>query len=355
MRRLPIFFVLDVSESMAGENLYRLEDLLAGVVKTLRTDPHALETAWLSVIVFAGQVRQLVALTEVTSFNPPSLPVGGGTSLGKALDFLMDEMDRSVARTTAEKKGDWKPIVFLVTDGRPTDSTDKAVLRWREHYARKATLIAISIGRAADLNLLNQLTEADKVLVLDDSSDAGFAKFIQWVTQSVQARSRSLGDIVKEEKMPALDQSIMQRLNLDKPLDRVDESHAYFVSKCQKKGLPYLSKFAPEFEDVRTGGVTLAKVSNSRYALVGCYPVKNTYFEMSSDQANVATVDSNQLMGFPGCPHCGNPIGFAMCDCGNTFCMAGPGEQTCPWCKRTSTFSRGEAGDPGVDLTRARG
>lgn len=355
MRRLPVFFVLDVSESMAGDNLYQLEDLLAKVVKTLRTDPHALETAWLSVIAFAGQVRQLVPLTEVSSFSPPSLPVGGGTSLGKALNFLMDEMDRAVTKSTPDRKGDWKPIVFLVTDGRPTDDTDQAVRRWREHYARRCTLVAISIGLKADLSLLNQLTDADKVLVLDDSSDAGFAKFIQWVTQSVQARSRSLGDFAKEEQMPALDQSIMQKLNLDKPLERVDESHAYFVSKCQKKNLPYLSKFAPEFEDVRAGGVTLTKISNSRYALVGCYPVKNSYFEMSSEQANVATVDSNQLLGFPGCPHCGNPIGFAMCDCGNTFCMDGPGAQTCPWCKRTSTFARGEAGDPGVELTRARG
>lgn len=355
MRRLPIFFVLDVSESMAGQPLYRLEELLVQVVKTLRTDPHALETAYLSVIAFAGQVRQLVALTEVSAFVAPSLPVGGGTSLGKALNFLMDEIDGSVHRNTPQQKGDWKPIIFLVTDGRPTDDTSKAIVRWRSRYASQVTLIAISIGLAADLKLLNQLTDADKVMVLDDSSDVGFAKFIQWVTQSVQARSRSVGDLVKEDQLAPLDHSILKKLNLDKPLEQVDESHAFFVSKCQRTQLPYLSKFAPEFTDIRVGEVRLEKLAKPRYQLVGCTPVKNSYFEMSSEQSNVATVDSNQLMGFPSCPHCGNRIGFAMCDCGNTFCIAGPGEQTCPWCKQTSTFSQMTDGTPGVDLTRARG
>ena len=50
MRRLPIYFLLDVSESMLGENLYRLEEGLRRIIDELRTDPHALETAWVSVI-----------------------------------------------------------------------------------------------------------------------------------------------------------------------------------------------------------------------------------------------------------------------------------------------------------------
>ena len=64
MRRLPIYFLLDVSESMLGENLYRLEEGLRRIIDELRTDPHALETAWVSVIAFAGRTREVVPLTE---------------------------------------------------------------------------------------------------------------------------------------------------------------------------------------------------------------------------------------------------------------------------------------------------
>ncbi len=77
MRRLPIFFVLDCSESMIGENLKKMNDGLTTIISDLRRDPHALETAWVSVIAFAGVAKTIVPLTEVVSFYPPQLPLGG--------------------------------------------------------------------------------------------------------------------------------------------------------------------------------------------------------------------------------------------------------------------------------------
>jgi len=31
-------------------------------------------------------------------------------------------LDKEVRKSTKEQKGDWKPLVFLMTDGMPTDS-----------------------------------------------------------------------------------------------------------------------------------------------------------------------------------------------------------------------------------------
>lgn len=353
MRRLPIFFLLDVSESMVGENLYRLEEGLSRVISELRTDPHALETAWISTIAFAGKVQRLMPLTELTSVTAPSLPVGGGTSLGMALTFLMDDIAATVRKNSLEAKGDWKPIVFLITDGKPTDDVSPAMRRWQRDYASRVTMVAISIGRSADLTILSQLTTGDKVLTLDDDSESGFKRFIDWVTQSVQARSRSVGDPSKEEQLATLeDVSILKKLNLDKPIERVDESNAHFVSKCQKTRLPYISRYEPIRNEVQAAGMPIGTLV---YRLVGTYPVKNSYFEMSSDQPNVATVDSTQIYGAPMCPHCGNPIGFAMCSCGNTFCIDGEGQQTCPWCNETAHFGRMTENSESIDLTRARG
>ena len=55
MRRLPIFFLIDVSESMVGESLYQMEEALSSVVSSLRRDPYALETAYISVIAICWQ------------------------------------------------------------------------------------------------------------------------------------------------------------------------------------------------------------------------------------------------------------------------------------------------------------
>lgn len=126
MRRLPIYFLLDVSESMAGDNIRLLNQGLESLVKSLRTDPHALETVFLSVIVFAGKARTLTPLVELSSFYPPRLPLGSGTSLGLVLDHLMNEIDRTVIKTTSEQKGDWKPVVYLLTD-EATDQADASI------------------------------------------------------------------------------------------------------------------------------------------------------------------------------------------------------------------------------------
>lgn len=77
MRRLPIFLLVDVSESMVGETLYKLEEGIAAVVSTLRKDPYALECAYLSVIVFAGKARTIIPLTEVVRVPPAGAPGGG--------------------------------------------------------------------------------------------------------------------------------------------------------------------------------------------------------------------------------------------------------------------------------------
>lgn len=104
MRRLPIYFLVDVSESMVGEPIQQVQDGMRMIVQELRTDPYALETAYISVIAFAGKAKSVSPLTELYKFYPPTFPIGGGTSLGAALNFLMDDMDKSLVKTTLEKK-----------------------------------------------------------------------------------------------------------------------------------------------------------------------------------------------------------------------------------------------------------
>ena len=59
MRRLPIYFLIDVSESMVGEPITQVEKGMRNIIQELRTDPYALETVFVSVIVFAGKAKIL--------------------------------------------------------------------------------------------------------------------------------------------------------------------------------------------------------------------------------------------------------------------------------------------------------
>lgn len=98
MRRLPVYFLVDVSESMVGAPIQQVQDGMRMIVQELRTDPYALETAYISVIAFAGKAKCVSPLTELYKFYPPTFPIGGGTSLGNALEFLMDDMDKNACQ-----------------------------------------------------------------------------------------------------------------------------------------------------------------------------------------------------------------------------------------------------------------
>jgi uncharacterized protein YegL len=350
MRRLPVFFVLDCSESMVGEKLKKMQDGLAAIVSTLRTDPHALETVYISVIAFAGVAKPIAPLIEVVSFYPPKLPLGGGTSLGAALDTVMGEIDRSVVRTTPERKGDWKPIVYLFTDGRPTDNPNDAIERWRARYAGRVTLIALALGGSADLEVLRRLTE--NVLVFEDSKEGDFKKFIGWITDSVVSQSRSVGEGADSQTLPSLDPSVMKIIKTP-PTTLVDVNCVTLVGRCQKSRRPYIIKYEKAVQDIATRDF---KIQESHYDIAGCYPLEDDYFAWSDPQAVDLKVNTAELVGSPGCPYCGAVTAFAVCGCGKLMCINGPGEATCPWCSEIASFAPIPAGDDSsFDVERGRG
>lgn len=349
MRRLPVFFVLDCSESMVGVNLKKMEDGVAAIVKKLRTDPHALETVYLSVIPFAGVAKTLAPLVELVSFYPPKLPLGGGTNLGAALDALMNELDKSVVRTTADRKGDWQPIVYLFTDGRPTDDPSKSIDRWTSKYSKKTTLIAVGLGGAADFNVLRRLTE--NVIVFEDSKEGDFEKFISWVTASVVSQSKSVGEGTDATGLLNLDESVMKIIK-DPPSKPNAEASVTLIGRCQKTRRPYIMKYDQNIQDVATRDF---KVQVSRYEIAGCFPLDEEYFSWSDPRSVDLKVNTSELIGAPGCPHCGAKSAFAACSCGKLLCINDLEEAVCPWCEKKISFSPAGSGDEGFDVGRGRG
>lgn len=345
MRRLPIFFLVDVSESMVGEPIAQMEQGMRIIVQELRTDPYALETAYLSVIAFAGKPKTLMPLTELIQFYPPAFPIGGGTSLGKALDYLMDEWDRTVQTTTFSVKGDWKPIIFLFTDGAPTDDTKAALERWNRKYRGHCTLIAIAIGDNVDLRVLSLFT--DNVLNLKTTDAESFSRFFRWVSASIKTTSESVSMMNSDEVKLAP----MNGINLEKVetgsvnvTDKVDENYAVFLGKCQSTKKSYLLKYAKRLRLLDMGGEYFNQ-QVAEYRLLGGYPINGAEYESLSDKMSNKTISTENLVGVPTCPCCGNQYGFVICQCGHIFCVGDDVENECPWCGM-----RGSLGDAGGSI-----
>lgn len=187
-RRLPVYLLLDVSGSMAGNPIEAVRNGVKALVSELRSDPQALETAYLSVITFNSSARQVCPLTELMMFREPVLNAGGPTALGAALRLLTDCINSEVRRSTETQKGDWKPLVFILTDGIPTDEWHEAAAMLKN--AKPANIIACAAGSCADTSVLKEIT--DNVLLMNNLSSGELARFFAWVSSSVKLSSKSL-------------------------------------------------------------------------------------------------------------------------------------------------------------------
>jgi uncharacterized protein YegL len=348
MRRLPIYFLIDVSESMVGEPMQAVEEGMAAIIRELKSDPHAIETAWVSIIAFAGQAKTLVPLQELVQFYPPRFPVGSGTSLGAGLGHLMFELRRNFVKTTYDRKGDWKPIVFLFTDGVPTDDARAAIKEWKENWKRSCNMVAISFGNEADAALLGELTE--NVISFKNGDAHSYKQFFKWVTDSIKTSSESVERNGSGFDLAKLDGDTLSKIDLTKTEPYRPQADANFVvlsAKCQQSKRPYLIKYrltmTPSgFGDLKTRA----------YRLVGAYTVDASYTELSDASGTQQKISTAELVGAPPCPSCGNQYGLAMCSCGGMHCIGEDDSATCPWCGSVARYGVGEGG---FDVNRSLG
>lgn len=194
MRRLPVYLLLDTSGSMSGEPIEAVKNGVQVLVSTLRQDPYALETAFISIITFDSNVQQLVPLTDLASFQEPSINASGVTSLGAGLKLLAECIDREVAKSTFEQKGDWKPLVFIMTDGGPTDHWQTGLAEFQRRSV--GITVACAAGAGADTGVLKQITEV--VVSLDTADSATIKAFFKWVSASISTGSQKVESGGKE-------------------------------------------------------------------------------------------------------------------------------------------------------------
>lgn len=197
MRRLPVYLLLDTSGSMAGAPIEAVRRGVEQFKSELKQDAFAKETVWVGVITFGGEAEfvtkgLLPVDSFVDSFQPTALSANGQTPLGQALWLLNESLDKDVkSAVKGGEKGDWKPLVFILTDGQPTDD-------WQEpreeilKRERRKVLNVITVGCGPYINQQNLKDIAIGPAFNMGSDDASFRALFKWVTQTTVGATKAV-------------------------------------------------------------------------------------------------------------------------------------------------------------------
>lgn len=178
---------------MTGEPIKSVKVGLEAMLSSLRGDPFALESANISIITYDREVKVILPLTPLEDIQLPEItcPESGPTNMGAALKTLCKQMDSEVHLSTPTQKGDWMPLLFLMTDGKPSDIMEYNEAIPEVKKRKFATIVACAAGSKAKTEPLLQLT--DQVYTLDTMDKSSFSQFFKWVSSSIGVGNRSIG------------------------------------------------------------------------------------------------------------------------------------------------------------------
>jgi uncharacterized protein YegL len=321
---------------MVGEPLNLVEAGVATMISGLKRNPYALETVHMSLISFDSKARVLTPLTDIVSVSPPVLSIRPGTSLGAALGLLSQSMERDLVKTSGETKGDYKPLVFIMTDGQPTDDWRGAASKLKNAKPHVATIYGIGCGDEVDFETLSQF--CDVCLHVKSLNSEGIAKLFVWLTASVQSNSMTPDTPVNLEKTVPLEKGMEI---IDKPPPFTGQRSRLFIHIfCRETKKPYMIiyKFDPEIR---------------KYFSDAAVPLPDDFF---SDGARKSSpISEEQILNVPPCPFC-HSQGFAKCcACGNLFCLDEESSQSQLQCPACETFLEPSGSGGSFDIDGSAG
>lgn len=188
--RCPVVLTLDVSGSMSGQPIAELNAGLLELDNALKADRLAALRVELAMVTFGGTVAKTDFVTA-DAFHPPILSANGGTPMGaavhKALDILRDRKE------TYKRNGldYFRPWLFLISDGAPTDAWESAADHARDEEERKGVSVYAIGVQEANLQILARFSAARPPLML---KGLAFRDLFQWLSKSLSAVAQSRPD-----------------------------------------------------------------------------------------------------------------------------------------------------------------
>ncbi len=190
--RCPSVLILDISGSMQGEPIRQLQEGVTVYRDSLFADGLAKKRVEVAIVTFGGVVEVVQSFTTAENFTAPALASRGDTPMGEAVVTSLKLLADRKAELKAAAIPYYRPWVFLLTDGGPTDANSNFWSEAKEQIkqgeaGKKLSFFAVGV-EGADMDRLTELNPARAPLKLQGME---FRKMFQWLSASQQSVSRS--------------------------------------------------------------------------------------------------------------------------------------------------------------------
>jgi uncharacterized protein YegL len=188
--RCACLLLLDTSGSMKGRKIAQLNAGLDEFARQLRSDSMAAKRVEVAVMTF-GPVRVEQPFITADTFVAPMLEADGATPMGEAIHRAVDMVSERKRAYRANGIGYYRPWIFMISDGEPTDDVAAAAAMIREGEAKKSFMFyAVGVDNA-DIGKLARVSLRQPLRL----KGLSFEKLFVWLSDSLSTVSRSqVGD-----------------------------------------------------------------------------------------------------------------------------------------------------------------
>ncbi len=189
--RCPCVLLLNTSGSMDGERINALNAGLVTLREELGKDELALLRVEVAVVTFGDHAERVQDFVTAGQFQPPTLDASGQTPMGAAIELALDLTEQRKRDYKANRISYYRPWVFLITDGEPTDGNLWQRAAQRVHAleaAKKVAFFAVGVG-GANMGVLGQIASPKRQPVALDG--LRFRELFLWLSGSMSTVSRA--------------------------------------------------------------------------------------------------------------------------------------------------------------------